>query len=342
MRFTMTVEEIATLLQAEIIGDSRRVLHTINKIESAQGHELTFLNDNKFEKYLQTSQAGCVIIKPGTVLPPDTQCSFLVHAEPHKALVAFILYLQQSAVQQTGYKHNTAVIDKSARIAESAKIDTNVVIGAGCTIAEHVHVHAGVVLQNGVSIGSNTIVYPNVTIYADCEIGENCIIHAGAVIGSDGFGYLENPDKSFDKIPQIGNVIVGNNVEIGANSTIDRAALGSTIIRNGVKIDNLVHLAHNVEIGANTAIAAQTGIAGGTIIGDNNRIAGQVGIVGYVKTVENVIIGAQSGVSKNITKSGVYSGSPAVELSARLKQEVLFRKLPQMIDDLQKKTSETK
>jgi UDP-3-O-[3-hydroxymyristoyl] glucosamine N-acyltransferase len=186
---------------------------------------------------------------------------------------------------------------------------------------------SGCVLGNNVSVGEHSLLHPHVVIEDDCIVGDRCIVHAHAVIGSDGFGYLENSDGSFHKIPQVGNVVVMNDVEIGAGACIDRAALGSTVVENGVKLDNMVHLAHNVRIQTNTAIAAQSGIAGGTIIGERNRVAGQVGVVGYIQTAPNVILGAQSGVSKSITQPGVYSGSPAMELKQRLKQEAVLRRI---------------
>lgn len=182
-------------------------------------------------------------------------------------------------------------------------------------------------MGNNVSVGEHSLLHPHVVIEDDCIVGDRCIVHAHAVIGSDGFGYLENSDGSFHKIPQVGNVVVMNDVEIGAGACIDRAALGSTVVENGVKLDNMVHLAHNVRIQTNTAIAAQSGIAGGTIIGERNRVAGQVGVVGYIQTAPNVILGAQSGVSKSITQPGVYSGSPAMELKQRLKQEAVLRRI---------------
>ncbi len=328
--FELRAAELATILQAELFGDESILVSRFQKIEDAINGDLSFLASSKFEKFLDTTTASVIIVGANQAVPTVEGRCYLRTNDPHRAFVQLIHHVEsiQASNTHSGI-HTSAVVSQTATIASTASIGAQVVIGEHCSIGEGSVLMAHVVLGANVSIGSNCLLYPGVTVYQDCVIADHCILHANAVIGSDGFGYLENKDGSFDKIPQIGNVVIESNVEIGSGSCIDRAALGSTVIRQGVKIDNLVHIAHNAEIGANTAIAALSGIAGGTRIGERNRLAGQVGIVGYVQTVADVIVGAQSGVSKNLTAPGVYSGSPAVEIKQRLKQEAAIRRLVQ-------------
>jgi UDP-3-O-[3-hydroxymyristoyl] glucosamine N-acyltransferase len=238
-----------------------------------------------------------------------------------------------------GKRAANAEISATARVHDTASIGPGCVIGDGCTVGEHVQLVANVVLYPGTFIGDGTVVHANVTMYTDTQIGRDCIIHAGAVLGADGFGYVQQPEGSYLKIPQIGNVVIGDHVEIGANVTIDRAALGSTLIGSGVKIDNLVQIAHGVVVGEHTAIAAQAGISGGAVLGKRNRIAGQVGVAGHITLADDVVVMGQSGVTKSIPSPGVYSGTPAQPHTRQLRNDAALRDILQMQQKIDRFTS---
>jgi UDP-3-O-[3-hydroxymyristoyl] glucosamine N-acyltransferase len=317
--FELTVQAIADIIGGIVDGDGSTLIRSIDKIETADKGSITFFANERFAHLLATTEAGCVICKDKN---PELSTTSIIHPNPYGAIITLIEYLQDTQIPEI---HSTAVIAPTSVVSDSASISAHCVIG------------------KNVRIGDNTILFPGVVVYDDCVIGNNCIVHANTVIGSDGFGYMPDGNGGYKKIPQIGNVVIGDNVEIGANVCIDRAALGSTIIHDGVKIDNLVHIAHNVEIHENTAIAAQAGIAGGTTVGKRNRIAGQVGMVGYITTADDITVGAQAGVSKSLTKKGEYSGSPAVELRQRLRQDASIRRLPdwmKTVDETLKRLSE--
>ena len=322
-----TVQSIADIVNGSVLGSPHTVITSLSRIEDAPPGSLTFLASKNYEKYFEQCQSSCIILHPGHDILAIEGRSYIQCEQPHHAFVALINHLQhEQSVSRQGI-HPTAVIASDVLVHETALVDAHVVVGSGARIAAGVHIMSGCSIAANVSVGEQSILHPHVVVEEDCTIGKRCVIHANAVIGSDGFGFLEQRDGVFIKIPQIGNVVIGDDVEIGAGTCIDRAALGSTEIHSGVKLDNLVHVAHNVVVRRNTAVAAQSGIAGGAILGERNRVAGQVGIVGYIETVPDVIIGAQSGVSKSINQPGVYSGSPAVELRQRLKQEAAVRRL---------------
>ncbi len=325
-KFDFSVSDIAQILKAEVIGDGSLRIHAFNKLESAVQGELSFYASEKFAKYLESTQASCLLVSMSYDAPSVDGRAYIKVQHPHRALIQLINTINQAS-QNGGRVDASAHVHPTAVIASDATIEAGAVVGAHSRVEAGARLGANVCIGENVSIGAGSVLYPHVVVYDECVVGERCIIHAHAVIGSDGFGYLDNADGSYDKIPQIGNVVLEDEVEVGAGSCIDRAALGSTILRRGVKLDNMVHIAHNVEIGENTAIAAQTGISGGTKIGKRNRIAGQVGMVGYMTTADDVTIGAQSGVSKSINQAGIYSGSPAVELRQRLRQEAALRRL---------------
>ncbi len=328
--FLLSVQQIAEIVQGEVIGDPQAQVHRVQKLEDAVHNDVSFLASSKFEKFLTSTHATCLLISLKQTLPDSHHVQSFIRCEnPHAAFVVLLNTLLKQQSTKSSTIHSSVVFGSGVTLSNTARIDAGVVIGNHCEISDDVHIHANAVIGDNVRIGRGTEVHANVSIYEDCVIGASCILHANCVIGSDGFGYLEQNDGSFEKIPQIGNVVLEDRVEVGAGACIDRAALGSTVLHEGVKIDNLVHIAHNVEVGKNTAVAALSGIAGGTKLGERNRLAGQVGVVGYVNTVDDVIIGAQSGVSKNIGQPGVYSGSPAVELKQRLRQEAAVRRLAQ-------------
>lgn len=330
-----SVSEIAELLDASFIGNGDLMITGVNQIDKAQNGDITFLGQKKYEQYLTSSSATCIIVQKNTTQKPREEQAFILVDDPYRGYIQLMNEIHHHSTLKVGYKHPAAHIDSSNTIADSAFISAGCSLGANCKIGERVYLHPNVVLMGNVSIGDDTEVMPNVTVYSDTTIGSRCLIHAGAVIGSDGFGYVNNPDGSYLKIPHVGRTIIGDDVEIGANTTIDRGALSETRIGNGVKIDNLVHIAHNVEIDENTAIAAQAGISGSTIIGKRVRIAGQVGLAGHLSLADDVTMLAQSGVGKSVTKAGAYLGSPAKEYSTAVRIEGGIRMLPQLLKDVQ-------
>jgi UDP-3-O-[3-hydroxymyristoyl] glucosamine N-acyltransferase len=292
---------------------------TVRPIENAFPDSLSFIANPSYEKYISDTKAAAVIVGLDFKVPEAGSKAVLLRiADPYSAFAkALNLFDHRQSIF-------TERIASSAVISPEASIAATATIGANCFIA------------HGVTIGENSIIHPNATIYDGVTIGANCVIGPNTVIGFDGFGYAKTSDGTYDKIPQLGGVIIEDNVEIGACCTIDRAALADTIIKQGVKIDNLVQIAHNVEIGENTVIAAQVGISGSAKIGKDNQIAGQVGLVGHMYTADGVIIIAQSGVSKSLTKPGVYQGAPAKEVRSAFKQEAAIRMLPDLLDRVRK------
>lgn len=333
----LTVEEIAKVVDGKLYGNSNIVVKNISRIENSKPNDLSFIFDSSYQKYIETSEASCFLIPENISFSSIENKAFIVCRDPHFALLELLNYIVKIKSEETTTSiHNTAVVDKTAKIGDKAVINANCYIGKNCVIGNNVILHPNVVLYDNVEVGSNSIINSNVVCYDDTVIGKNCIIHSGAVIGADGFGFYENKDGSYKKIPQLGNVHIGDNVEIGANAAIDRALLDSTIISDGVKIDNLVHIAHNCTIGKNSAMAAQVGIAGSTKIGERNRFAGQVGISGHIEIGDDVFIAAQSGVSKSIKESGMYFGSPAKDKAKAYKIEACIRSLPEIIKDIEK------
>lgn len=315
----MNIRELAKKLNVRAVeppGSEVEISH-VAPIQEAGPGSLSFIANPNYERFLKTTKASALLISEQftTDIADTANIPVLLRVGDPYAAFAHALELFNTRKGYVGQG-----VDPRATVSESATLGTNVTIMAGAFIGEHVR------------IGSNTVVHPNAVIYDECQIGSNCVIGPGTVIGFDGFGYAPLEDGTFYKIPQIGNVIVEDNVEIGANCTVDRAAVSHTIIRRGVKLDNLIHIAHNVEIGENTVIAAQTGISGSAKLGKQNMIAGQVGMIGHIETADNVVIIAQSGVSKSLTKAGTYFGSPAKEHRTALKIEGAIRSLPELIE----------
>lgn len=336
-----SVAEIAELISGEIAGDALAVVSRVQRIEFAVQGDISFLSNRKYSKFLTETKATCLIVPKDFVIPSETNVSsFILVDNPYSTFVQLLREFVPEKKFTKGFIHPSAVIDPSTIISPTAYIGAGCVIGANCSIGDTSVLTANITLYDSVTLGDNCTVHAGVVCYHDTEIGNNVVVHAGTVIGSDGFGYDERADGAFTKVPQVGNVVIGNDVEIGANCTIDRAMVGSTIIGNGVKIDNLVHVAHNVIIGDNTAIAAQTGISGSAKLGARNRIAGQVGVVGHLETTDDVIVHAQSGVAKSITSSGHYFGSPAKNHGEELKILAALRQLPDLVrqvNELQRK-----
>ncbi len=331
------LKEIAQLINGELYGDGEIIIRNIAPIEKAQKGDITFLSNKKYKPFLKKTKASAVILEK----KEDIDISQIVVNNPYLAYAKLLTFFTKKEITHFGISEK-ATIDKSAKISEKVSIYPNVYIGKNVEIGEDCIIYPGVFIGDNTKIGKNCLIYANVSIYHDTIIGNNVIIHAGTVIGSDGFGYAKDGDKYF-KIPQIGNVIIEDDVEIGANCTIDRGAINSTIIRKGTKIDNLVQIAHNVEIGENSAIVAQVGISGSTKLGNCVVLAGQVGVAGHLKIGNRVMVGAQSGVGKDLKDNSIVSGSPAIDHKKWLRWAVSYEKLPDLIkkvNELERKFQE--
>jgi UDP-3-O-[3-hydroxymyristoyl] glucosamine N-acyltransferase len=325
-----TAATIAGFLKGEIEGNPDIKVNTVAKIE--EGHEgaLSFLANPKYEHYLYTTKSSIVLVNKSFV-PSEKIGSTLIKVDnAYEAFASLLRFVDQARPRKKGV-HPTAIIETSAKIGTDVFIGPYAYIGENCTVGDGCSVYPHVYIGDNTRIGKNSILNPGVKIYHDCLIGEECIIHAGSVIGSDGFGFAPQSDNEYMKIPQLGNVILEDHVEIGANVTIDRATMGSTIIRKGVKLDNLIQIGHNVEVGENTVMAAQTGIAGSTKVGKNCMFGGQVGIAGHIKIANGSKIGAQGGILGDVKEENTaIIGSPAIEIKQFLRSSVIFRKLPEM------------
>lgn len=329
--------ELCSQIGGTIKGDPERNITGINRIETAETGEITFCARQEYEKYLSSTKASCVLLPKDSVHEPGENCTYIYCDNPYFVFVSLIKKIADQQISFTPKIHATAVIGENVNIAEDAYIGPGCVISDGAVIGSKTQLTANVVVYKNVKIGKNSIINAGVTLYHQVEIGNNCIIHAGAVIGADGFGFLEDAETGkYDKIPQIGNVIIGDDVEIGANTTIDRALIGSTIIKNGVKIDNLVQIAHNCFIDENSAFASQVGISGSTHLGKRIKLGGQVGVSGHLEITDDVTIIAQSGVSKSVTKKGIYFGSPIKDRLQAFKIEAVMRRLPEIAADVDK------
>lgn len=341
-----TVNQIAAMLKGEVQGNGDEKINMLGKIQEAKKGQIAFLANPKYEHFIYTTQASAVIVKRDfqarkeitttLILVDDAYSSFTLLLEEYHRAVSF----QKSGVEEPCFIGKGSSTGKNIYRGAFSYIGTNAKIGDNVKIYPHVFVGDNVV------IGDNTILHPNVKLYADTKIGSNCVIHSGTVIGSDGFGFAPQEDGTYKTIPQLGNVIIEDNVAIGANTVIDCATLfgDSTIIRKGVKLDNLIQVAHNVEIGKNTVIAAQAGISGSSKIGENNMIAGQVGIAGHLVIANNTGIGAQAGISKSIKEEGQrIIGYPAFDIKEYFKSYAVFKRLPDLNDrlrELEKKIKE--
>jgi UDP-3-O-[3-hydroxymyristoyl] glucosamine N-acyltransferase len=328
MKFTAT--QIADILEGEIDGNKNVEVYKLSKIEEGEEGSLTFLSNPKYMQYIYETKASIAIVNKDFVPEKEIETTLIKVDDAYKAFSTLLEFYNQVKLNKIG-------ISKYSEISESTSIGENLYLGSFSTIGndvkigDNVKIYPNVTIGDNVVIGNDTTIFSGVTIYSETIIGNNCVIHSGSIIGSDGFGFAPNEDGTFSKVPQIGNVIIEDNVDIGAATTIDRATLGSTIIRKGVKLDNQIQVAHNVEIGKNTVIAAQTGIAGSTKIGENCMIGGQVGIVGHLTIGNNVRVQAQAGIAKNIKDNDVIQGTPAFGYSDFNKSYVYFKKLPDLV-----------
>jgi len=332
----MKLDQLTEILgNAEFVGKNDSDITGLNRINHASNSEITFLEDSRYEHFLSQTNAGFIIVKKESEFIPKANQVFIKVDHPYLSFLKLVNYFEPKKNFENEI-HSTAVIEKSAQISPTAFIGANCYIGENTIIEDFVVIYPNTTIHNDVKIGKRTKIYSNVSIYYGTEIGENCILHSGCVIGSDGFGFQENKDGSYTKIPQIGNVLIMNDVEIGANTTIDRSFVGSTLIYNGVKLDNLIQIAHNDEIGENTAMAAQVGIAGSAIIGKRNKFGGQVGIAGHLEITDDVTLIAKSGVPKSITEKGTYYGAPVRDRLTAFKVEAAIHNLPQLVRDIAK------
>lgn len=343
MEFTALT--IAGFLNGDIVGNPDIKVNTIAKIEEGQSGALSFLSNPKYEHYIYDTKSSIVLVNKSFVPTASISATLIKVDNAYDAFASLLRLVDQSRPRKKGI-HPGAVIEPSAKIGNDVYIGPFTYIGENCIVGDGCSVYPQVYVGDNTKLGNNCIINPGVKIYHDCIIGEGCIIHAGSVIGSDGFGFAPQSDNEFMKIPQLGNVVLEDHVEIGANVTIDRATIGSTFIRKGVKLDNLIQIGHNVEIGENTVMAAQTGISGSTKIGKNCMFGGQVGLAGHLKIANGTKIGAQGGILGDVKEENtIIIGSPAIEIKNFMKSSVIFRRLPEMkvkIDSMEKELESLK
>ncbi|GHA53157.1 UDP-3-O-(3-hydroxymyristoyl)glucosamine N-acyltransferase [Pontibacter akesuensis] len=326
-----TVQQIAELLQGTVEGDSSVKVSTLAKIEEAQAGALAFLSNPKYEAYLYSTSASAVIVSDKLELKKATAATLIRVSDPYSSFSTLLHYYHTALLASKTGVEEPCFMGQGSQIGENHYRGAFSYIGANCKIGANVRIFPQVYIGDNVQIGDNTTIFAGVKLYTNTVVGSNCTIHSGAVLGSDGFGWAPQPDGTYKAVPQIGNVILEDDISIGANTAIDCATMGSTLIRKGTKIDNLVQIAHNVEIGSDTVVASQTGISGSTRVGNNCVIAGQVGIVGHITIANKTTVGAQSGVSKSIKQEGtIIQGSPAFDYKQNLRAMTVFRKLPDL------------
>ena len=334
-------QNIADFLQGTIEGDANISVNNVSKIEDGKPGTLSFLANPKYERYIYETQASIVLVNKDFQPEQKINATLIRVDDAYQAFASLLEMVNQFQKQKSGIEQ-PSFIDESAKTGEDLYLGAFAYLGKGSELGKSVKIYPQAYIGSNVKIGDNTIIFAGAKIYDNTIIGSNCVIHAGAVIGSDGFGFAPTDNGSYKKIPQLGNVILEDNVEIGANTTIDCATIGSTIIREGVKLDNLIQIAHNCEVGENTVMAALVGIAGSTKIGKNNMYGGQVGISGHLTIGDNVKIGPMAGVSNNIKPEKTVLGTPAMDIDQALKTYVVFRRLPQMREQLNNLEKEVK
>lgn len=326
-----TAKQIAALIEGKIEGNPDVAVSSFGKVEEATKGQLTFLANPKYEEFLYTTKASIIIVNSTLLVEKKINATLIRVPDAYSSFAVILTeYAKMARANLTGIQQ-PVYIAVTARMGENIFIGAFAYLGENVIIGNNVKLYPQVYLGDNVTIDEGSILYPGVIIHHDCVVGKNVSIHAGTVIGGDGFGFAPQTDGSFKKVPQIGNVVIEDNVEIGANTTIDRATIGSTIIKSGVKLDNLIQIAHNVEVGNNTVIAAQSGVSGSTKIGRNVMIGGQAGIVGHIQIADGSKINAQSGVGKSIkTPNSAVTGSPAFDYAHALRSQILSRNLPEL------------
>ena len=335
-----TALQIAEILSGEIEGNPEVSINRLIRIDEDEQGGLSFLANPKYEPFIYTTGADIVIVSREFRPEKELKLTLIKVDDPYLALASLLEMYKKMALDKTGIS-DKAFIHPSASIGENVYIGEFAFIGSKAVLADNVKIYPQSYIGDNVKIGQGSTIFPGVRVYHDTVIGRDCTLHGGVVVGSDGFGFAPTESNEYIKVSQIGNVVIEDNVEIGSNTTIDRATIGSTIIRKGVKLDNLIQVAHNVEIGENTVIAAQTGISGSTKIGRNCMIGGQVGFAGHIRIGDNVKIQAQSGVPSNVADNEIIMGSPAIDLRQYMKSYIHFKKLHDIvkrIEDLEKKT----
>jgi UDP-3-O-[3-hydroxymyristoyl] glucosamine N-acyltransferase len=343
MNFTAAI--IAEFLKGSVEGNPDATVSDISKIEEGKPGTLSFLANPKYEKFIYETQSSIVIVNADFQPQKEISATLVRVKNAYESFAALLRLYEQSKPKKTGIS-NMAVISDTASMGKELYVGEFTVISENASIGDGVQLYPQVYVGDHVKIGEGTILHPGVKVYEGCEIGAHCVIHAGAVIGADGFGFVPNQENNYEKIPQVGKVLIEDHVEVGANTTVDRATLGATILRKGVKLDNLVMIGHNVEIDENTVIAAQSGISGSTKVGKNCMFGGQVGLIGHINIASGVKIAAQSGITKDIKEEGiVIQGSPAFEFGPYQRSYLLFRNLPKIreqINELERKVEELK
>ncbi|MBL7972322.1 MAG: UDP-3-O-(3-hydroxymyristoyl)glucosamine N-acyltransferase [Prolixibacteraceae bacterium] len=322
-------QSIADFLGGTVEGDANATVTDVAKIEEGKPGTLAFLSNPKYFKYLYETNASIVIVNQDMELEAQVKATLIRVPDAYKAFASLLELYQQAKGSKTGIE-NPSFIDPTAQVGNDVYVGAFAYLGKNVRIGNHVKIYPQVYIGDNTTIADDTVLFPGVKIYENTKIGQACIIHAGAVIGADGFGFAPTEDGTYKKIPQVGNVILEDWVEIGANTTIDCATMGSTIVRKGTKIDNLVQIAHNVEIGENTVMASQTGIAGSTKVGSNCMFGGQVGVAGHITIGDHVNLGAMSGVSNSIKSNKTVLGAPAMDIARAAKVFAIYRNLPQL------------
>ncbi|MEO0037687.1 MAG: UDP-3-O-[3-hydroxymyristoyl] glucosamine N-acyltransferase [Bacteroidota bacterium] len=331
MKFT--AEQIAGILNGEVVGNPNAEVSKLAKIEEGIPGSLTFLSNPKYQNYIYTTQATVTIVNKNFEPENPITTTLIKVDDPYQAFSKLLEYYNQVKLMKSGIEQ-PSVISEGVTYGDDLYLGSFCYLGKNVKIGNNVKIYPNTFIGDNVVIGDNCVFFAGVRVYSETEIGNNCVIHSGVIVASDGFGFAPHADGTYSKIPQIGNVILEDDVEIGACTTIDRATMGSTIIRKGVKLDNQIQIAHNVEIGENTVIAAQTGIAGSTKIGKNCMIGGQVGVAGHITIGDNVRIQAQSGIGKSLKDGEVVQGSPAFTYGEFSKSYVHFRNLPKIVSEL--------
>ena len=327
-----SAKQIAEYIQGTIVGDENATVNTFAKIEEGIPGAISFLSNPKYTHYIYDTQSSIVLVNKDFTPEKEVKATLIKVDNAYESLAKLLNLYEMSKPKKTG-------IDPLAYIAPTAKIGENTYIGPFACVGDYAEVgdntslHPHATVGSGAKVGNDCILYPHATVYHDCRIGNGCILHAGSVVGADGFGFAPSPE-GYEKIPQIGIVILEDNVEIGANTCIDRATMGATVIHKGVKLDNLIQIAHNVEVGSNTVMASQVGIAGSTKIGEWCMFGGQVGLAGHIKVGDKVNCGAQSGIANNTKSGSTIMGSPAFEVKGFMKSSAAFKKLPEIYLEL--------
>jgi|MGYP000270383560 UDP-3-O-[3-hydroxymyristoyl] glucosamine N-acyltransferase len=338
-----SAKQIAEFIQGTVVGDENATVHTFAKIEEGIPGSISFLSNPKYLHYIYDTKASIVLVNKDFTPEQEVKTTLIKVDNAYESLAKLLTLYEMSKPKKTG-------IDSLAYIAPTAKIGKEVYIapfayiGEGAVIGDNTAIYPHATIGENAQIGNNCILYPNVTVYHDCRIGNQCILHAGSVIGADGFGFAPSPE-GYEKIPQIGIVIIEDNVEVGANTCIDRSTMGATIVHKGVKLDNLIQIAHNVEVGSHTVMSSQVGIAGSTKIGEWCMFGGQVGVAGHIKVSNRVSVAAQSGIAKATKENQAIMGSPAIDAKQFFKCSAVFKNLPEMfstVNQLQKEIEELK